>query len=136
MTRMLVLDKSAAVRNVFKAVASKNTLCRETDQVSEARALVAEFRPDVAFVADWTASGDGYQLIRELRTDPANSGLYIVLTTVEYSLLTWTHRRKNGVDRMLLKPIVASDVEQVFRSWPASRSSRTTPTAAGAAVGR
>ena len=122
MTRLLVLDESTAIRSIIKTMAGKTVLVRETDQPAEALTIVNEFRPDIAFIADWSVGGDGYKLVRELRADPANASLYIVLTTIEYSLLTWTHRRKNGVDRMLLKPFEGRDIEEAFRSWPAARS--------------
>ena len=116
MTNILVVDQSPRVFQVITAATRGQAKCVYAESEAEAFQLLAAERPDVAFVTDWRNNADRFSLVREIRANPANASLYIVQTTIEHNLLSWTHHLRHGVDRMLLKPFHASDIVTILQA--------------------
>ena len=122
MTNVLVVDQSPRVFQVIEAVTRGDAKCLHAVSEAEALKLLEAERPDIAFVADWRADGDRFAFVREIRQHPEFAHLYIVQTTIEHHLLSWTHHLRHGVDRMLLKPFHASDIVTILQARKQTRA--------------
>ena len=120
MTKVLILDDSDAIKTVIKTCIGTGFDCVEARTLFEARVALEQHLPQLAFVSDWLQDGDGFQLVREMRQGHFGPKPYVILMSTEHVLLTWTHRRNNGADRMLLKPIYASEIKDCLSVWRSS----------------
>lgn len=122
MTIVLVVDQSPRVFQVIAAVTRGEAKCLHATSEAEALKLLDAEHPDIAFVADWRADGDRFAFVREIRQYQEYAHLYIVQTTIEHHLLSWTHHLRHGVNRMLLKPFHASDIVTILQARRQIRS--------------
>ena len=127
MTKALILDDSDAIKTVIRSCLGSGFDCVEARTLFEARVTLGQSLPQLAFVSDWLQDGDGFQLVREMRQGQFGPKPYVILMSTEHVLLTWTHRRNNGADRMLLKPLYASEIKDCLSGW---RSLDSDPVAA------
>ena len=116
MTTVLVFDESPRVFQVIASATRGSAKCWHATTEAEALRLLEAERPDIGFIADWRADGDRFASVRLFRQNHANARMFIVQTTIEHHLLSWTHHLHHGVDRMLLKPFYASDIVTILQA--------------------
>mgnify|MGYP001168827374 CR=1 FL=1 len=125
MTNVLIVDDSDAIRTIIKACLGAGFDCQGTRSLFDARLSLEQSMPHLAFVADWLPDGDGFQIVREMRTSALGVKPFVVLMSTERVMLTWTHRLSNGADQMLLKPFYANEISSCLFAFRKSRGQLT-----------
>lgn len=111
---ILLLEDDDDLRRAYRLVLSARGLePREAGTAREALEILEEEAPDVVVADLGLPDSDGPELLRSLR-DAAPETRLLVLTG-EASRETARRCRRLGADRVLVKPVDASDLEAAIR---------------------
>ena len=121
MAKVLIVEDSAANCLVIKSCLGPEFNFIEARSIPDASRVLERERPDIMFVSEWLPEGDGFQLVREISASVAPRP-YVIFMTIDYQLLTWTHRLRNGANQMLWKPLTADEIKASITKWRTTRA--------------
>jgi len=84
---------------------------------AEAIREAEQFEPEVAFVDIGMPKVHGYDVARQLRSQPATAGALLVAVTGWGQEADRKRAREAGFDRHLVKPVDPADIEQILESY-------------------
>ncbi|CAN5492871.1 hypothetical protein BH09VER1_BH09VER1_42440 [soil metagenome] len=108
---VLVADDESDMRSYVVSLLSEDYRVVQTQDGSNVTSLVAEHGPELVLL-DWMMPGkDGLTVCRELRTDPRNRDLKIVLLTARIDEKSKLDALQSGADDFLTKPFSSIEVK-------------------------
>lgn len=107
--RVLVVDGSISVRSmVVRMLQALGMECQEAKSAEQAReAFAAEERPTLVVVGRHLSDGDGLELTRGLRQDPAAAAAKFIMISSDDDRARVDEATAAGVDEYLVKPFTA-----------------------------
>jgi PAS domain S-box-containing protein len=109
--RVLLVDDHADVREMYALVLqSAGHDVVEAEDGNGALAVLRTARPDVAFIDIGLPQMDGYELARQIRSDPSGRGLTLIALTGYGFPEDVARSRAAGFDRHLVKPATFEDL--------------------------
>lgn len=108
---ILVADDESDMRRYVVSLLAEEYRVVQTQHGGDVNALVADHKPDLVLL-DWMMPGkDGLTVCRELRADPANRDLKIVLLTARIDENSKIEALRSGADDFLTKPFSSIEVK-------------------------
>ena len=124
---VLLIDENTAVTEIVQALLSRNGYSVEVRSSSEG---VLEFLAEKTIdliVSDVRSSGEGFELVKEIRSDPATADIPLVYLTSKTSLEDEFEAYLSGADAFITKPFRARDllatIDEVLNRKPMNTSS-------------
>jgi len=113
--RVLVVDDDRDSANLLKVVVEiHGNEAREAHDAREARAIAAEFQPEIAFLDIGLPDENGFDLARGLRATPGLERTVLVAVT-GFDDPDDKHRaREAGFDHFLVKPFDPDEVARLL----------------------
>lgn len=125
--RVLVVDDDTFLRMIV-SIELPDWEVVEADRVHEAMQIAADTRPDAVLVDIHLPDGDGLDLVRMLRADPATATLPVLVVTAGHDEVNRPQVMAAGADEYLAKPLEPADLvarlERVIEVDPAERRQR------------
>ena len=122
MYRVLVVDDDPAVRRMLAMkLRAEGLECRQAGNARDGLALCAGFKPDAIVLDVHLPDGDGIEVCRRLKGDPALRNIPILLATGEaVRVESRAAGLEAGADDYILKPFsvaeVYSRIERLIRA--------------------
>ena len=116
--RILIVDDYNTmiriIRNLLKQIGFENI-----DEASDGSSAIAKMRerPYGLVISDWNMTPmTGYDLLREIRSDPAMSKTPFIMVTAESKTDNVIAAKKAGVDNYIVKPFNAQTLQHKIQA--------------------
>lgn len=124
---VLLIDENVAVTEIVQALLMRNGYTVEVRRSSEGVLDFLAEKPIDLIVSDVRTSGDGFELVKEIRSDPATADIPLVYLTSQTSLEDEFEAYLSGADAFITKPFRARDllatIDEVLNRKPLNTSS-------------
>lgn len=116
--RALIVDDSPSVRTQMNLYLSKrNFECRLAQNSEEAIRAIKQARFDIIFLDIVMPGADGYQACKAIKAIETTRHVPVILLTSKNSPIDKIHGIMSGCDKYLTKPLRASELEGLLRSY-------------------
>ncbi len=115
--RVLFVGESIAEVEAWKRCLAELDLLTET--VLDARTALERingFQPDLILLDSWIGNGKGFEICRQVKTDPAKNGTMVLMVTALNCLGDIERAVEVGTDDFLCKPVNKSEVVRRVRN--------------------
>jgi PAS domain S-box-containing protein len=125
MATILVVDDQPPIRHLLAAfLSSKGHCILEAGDGAEALALVRTHHPDLVITDILMPSMDGYEFVRQLRSDPAIAGTPVIFySAIYHQMEAQALARACGVPHIITKP---ADLDVIHETVEAALAERPT----------
>lgn len=127
--RILVIDDEAANLRLYRAILEKyfeGAEVRAEDGGVRGLAAVKEFRPDIVLLDARMPDLDGFEVCRQIKTDPSTAGVPVLMVSGAY---IQSHHRisgfEGGADGYVCKPFKAQDLAAQMKTLLSGAAART-----------
>lgn len=107
MSKVLVVDDSRTIRTIIRRILLElgYEVCEAGNGVEALKAVAAEKDAVKLVLVDWNMPEmNGFELLKQLRQDPALSQLKIVMVTTETEMDHMASALEAGADEYIMKP--------------------------------
>lgn len=116
--RALIVDDSPSVRTQMNLYLSKRNFdCQLAQNSEEAIRAIKQSRFDIIFLDIVMPGADGYQACKAIKALEATRHVPVILLTSKNSPIDKIHGIMSGCDKYLTKPLRASELEGLLRSY-------------------
>ncbi|MBZ0137976.1 MAG: response regulator [Planctomycetes bacterium] len=124
---VLLIDENVAVTEIVQALLARNGYAVEVRRSGAGVMDLLVDKPIDVIVSDLRTSGDGYELAKTIRSDPATADIPLVYLTSRTSLEDEFEAYLSGADAFITKPFRARDllatIDNVLNRKPMNTSS-------------
>lgn len=124
---VLLIDENVAVTEIVQALLMRNGYTVEVRTSSADVLDILAAKPIDLIVSDVRTSGEGFELVKEIRSDPATADIPLVYLTSQTSLEDEFEAYLSGADAFITKPFRARDllatIDDVLNRKPMNTSS-------------
>lgn len=110
-TRILLVDDSATILALLRKMLRQNGYAvTEANSAASAVEMVAGTAPDLIFLDIVLPDGDGFQILRALRKDPATRDVPVIMMSGNAQATEEYYVQRIGADDFMKKPFARSEV--------------------------
>ena len=115
--KILALDDDPFILKVLRQILPEDIDLLTTDSCKDFHSVLKEWEPNIVLVDLILPDGDGIDLCREIRTNPEQRDIFIVIITGSTDQDTIENGYSAGADDFIRKPFIASELRAKMRMF-------------------